>query len=146
MSENSDFENCVRRTWRRLVLETLPAEAAGRRWPVATPDGFVRVLLDHVCDGPWERHVDAAAGVNTIELVLAIEAAERVLSGAADLSEMNRRSLAARATPPSDEEVAGLLVEDGAHPDELAAAAGLSAADLVARICEEAARRRRRTR
>jgi hypothetical protein len=144
MAEDSDFETCVRRTWQRLVGETLPVQAARRHWPVATPDGFVRVLLDHVYDGPWELHAGDEKGVGTIELVLAIEAGERALAGTADLSEMNRRSLAARAAPLGDEEVAALLMEDGAQPDELAAAAGLSAADLVARICEAAARRRQR--
>jgi hypothetical protein len=144
MAEDSDFETCVRRTWRRLVQETMPAQASQRGWPVATPDGFVRVLLDHVYDGPWERHAGGEEAVGPFELVLAIEAGERALAGAVDLSEINRRSLAARAAPLGDEEVAALLAEDGAHPDELAAAAGLSAADLVARICEEAARRRGR--
>jgi hypothetical protein len=145
MADDSNFEHCVQRTWRRLVLEVLPAAAAGRRWPVSTPDGFVRVLLDHVFEGPWERHVGRPdlQAVGAIELVLAIEAGERVLSGKADLSEMNRRSLAARAAPLSDEDVADLLVEDGSEPDALAVEAGLSAADLVARICAEAARRRR---
>lgn len=157
MAQDSDFETVIRRGWRHLTETVLPAEAPRRNWPVATPAGFQRVLLDHVMEAPWEEMVPGPGGdaIGIFELVLASEIAQRVLDGEIDLSALNRQSLARRAARASDLEIAAMVAEEDAEHGEigsaeaerLAAEAGVSAADLVARIrargmAERAARRR----
>jgi regulator of protease activity HflC (stomatin/prohibitin superfamily) len=144
MAQDSDFDSVIRRSWKHLVEQVLPAEADARGWPVATSPGFERVLLDHVLEAPWE---EMAAGpgpgaVGVFDLVLAIEIGQRVLDGEIDLSALNRQSLARRAARASDLEIATMIAEEDAEHGEigtaeaerLAAEAGVSAAELVARI------------
>jgi hypothetical protein len=129
MAEDGDFEAVVRRSWAALLEWRLPEAAAERGWPVAGPDGFRRALLDHVCDGPWERACAGAAvgAVPILDLVLAVELAERAIAGEVDLAALDRRSREWRA-------VVGLCaaVPDPAKAEALAREAGIDAADLVA--------------
>lgn len=88
-----------RDVWRDLVERRLPEAARGRTdWPVQLDHCFARILLDHACGGPWRDHVKAPAYANmpADRLEIAIGLGESVLSGEADLSAMNRRSLAWR--------------------------------------------------
>jgi hypothetical protein len=93
---NPDAE---RARWRDLVERRLP-EAAGTRpdWPVRLDHCFARILLDHACGGPWRESVPAPAWANMPpdRLARAIELGEAVLTDRADLSALNRRSLAWR--------------------------------------------------
>jgi hypothetical protein len=99
LEDDGSFEASARRAWAQLVGAALPAAAEGRGWPVRTPAGFERILLDHALCAPWET-TTAGRGVEAVpllELILALEMGERVLDGDADVSELNRRSLALRA-------------------------------------------------
>jgi hypothetical protein len=95
-----------------------------------------------VLDAPWEEVVEPPSPRNApvLDLVLAIEIAERAIAGEVDLGSLNRRSLARRAERASEAEIAAMIAEhgiiDGAEAEALATEAGLSAADLVARIRE----------
>jgi hypothetical protein len=102
MDDGRDIETRARRAWVELVGTVLPAAAAGRGWPVATPAGFERVLLDHVLGAPWESVIGrpSAETACPLDLILALEMGERLCEGSACLCEMNRRSLALRAPEP----------------------------------------------
>lgn len=98
-NDGTDLAGTARRAWAELVGEVLPAAARSRGWPVTTPSGFERVLLDHVLGAPWETVIGrpSARTAGALDLIFALEMGERVREGSACLSEMNRRSLALRA-------------------------------------------------
>lgn len=100
MDDSKDIETLARRAWAELVTTVLPAAASGRSWPVATPAAFERVLLDNVLGAPWETVIGrpSAETACALDLILALEMGERAREGLACLSEMNRRSLALRAS------------------------------------------------
>jgi hypothetical protein len=99
MPDSLGFDEVVRAAWAALIRDILPAAARGRNWPVGSPAGFERILLDHVLGAPWESLVAAPSGCNAdpLDLVLAIEMGERLAAGSASISDLNRRSLALRA-------------------------------------------------
>jgi hypothetical protein len=99
MAEDSHFEAAARRCWWHLLETRLPEAAVARRWPVTTPAGFERVLLDHVLEAPWEAVIPSPSPRNAplLDLVLAIEMAERALAGDVDLAALDRCSLQRRA-------------------------------------------------
>ena len=85
--------------WLELTRVTLPSLAAERAWPVSADHCFQRILLDNAIGGVWYdavtgrpayRHVDVEA------LRTAVALGEQALSGDADLTDLNRRSLAWR--------------------------------------------------
>lgn len=94
-----DPDAVLRARWRDLVERRLPQAARGRPdWPVALDHCFARILLDAVCSRPWREAVAAPAWRNmpADRLHDAIYLGEAVLAGEADLSTLNRRSLALR--------------------------------------------------
>jgi RimJ/RimL family protein N-acetyltransferase len=89
----------LRARWRDLVDRRLPEAARGRTdWPVRLDHCFARILLDNACGGPWRESVAPPAWVNMPEerLAAALDLGEAVLAGRADLTTLDRRSLAWR--------------------------------------------------
>ena len=92
--------------WLALTRERMPAAARARPdWPVRLDHCFQRILLDNAAGRVWYevvprrpayRHADADL------LTRAVRLGEAVLDGEADLSALDRRSLALRgkAGPP----------------------------------------------
>ena len=92
--------------WLVLTRETLPALAAERRWPVRADHCFQRILLDNAVEGRWYDHIarrPAYAHASDAVLARAVALGEAAMTGAADLAELNRRSLGwrgKRVAPP----------------------------------------------
>jgi hypothetical protein len=100
-----NFEATVRRAFARLTREELPRAAAACGWPVRTPEEFERLLLDHLGDGSAKRPPCV------VDLVLAVELAEGLLSGDLCCRTMSRRRLceAAKGDPRRAEALKALL-------------------------------------
>lgn len=92
------FEASARRAFVDLVYETLPSAAGVRGWPVTTPAGFERVLLDHVLGAPFETCLTGPSGASAelFDLILAVETGGRMLEGRCCVAELDRRSRAMR--------------------------------------------------
>jgi len=85
--------------WLELTRHLLPAAAPDRGWPVRADHCFQRIFLDNACDGVWYDHITgrpAYARADSVILDRAVTLAEAVLAGDADLTLLNRRSLAWR--------------------------------------------------
>ena len=92
-------EAALRRRWRTLVDERLPAAARERpHWPVRLNHCFARILLDDACDAPWRERLRPPAWREAPPALLAraIATGEAVLADEADLAALNRRSLRLR--------------------------------------------------
>jgi hypothetical protein len=95
MSNRADLEA----RWLRLTRETLPTLADARSWPVRYDHCFQRILLDNAFGGVWYDFVGkrpAYAHAPEAALRRALTLGEECADGTADLSELNRRSLAWR--------------------------------------------------
>lgn len=82
--------------WLNLTRTVLPAFAAAHRRPVRHAHCFQRILLDAACGGRWLDHVDgrpAYKAIDTARLTHAVDLAEGVVAGTADLDALNRQSL-----------------------------------------------------
>ena len=95
----------MRRAFARLTREELPRAAAERGWPVRTPEEFERLLLDHLGEGQPERPPCI------VDLVLAVELGEGLLSGDLCCRTMRRQRLceAAKGDPRRAEALKALL-------------------------------------
>lgn len=95
----------MRRAFARLTREELPRAAAERGWPVRTPEEFERLLLDHLGEGAPKRTPCV------VDLVLAVELGEGLLSGDLCCRTMSRRRLceAAKGDPRRAEALKALL-------------------------------------
>lgn len=86
--------------WLHLTRVLLPEAAAARPdWPVRLDHCFGRILLDNACGGRWYDHVPRRPAYRHCPepmLARALDLAERVLAGEADLHRLNARSLAWR--------------------------------------------------
>jgi hypothetical protein len=101
----ADELDALRARWLDLMRRELPEAAASRAdWPIRLDHCFARVILDAVCDRPWREVVSAPAykHLSADQLSQAIEFAEAILAGEADLLDLNRRSLQARGKLRSD--------------------------------------------
>ena len=109
--EAMGFEATVRRAFARLTREDLPKAAAARGWPVRTPDQFERLLLDHLGKAPSGQPC-------VVDLVLAVEVGEQLLSGNLCCATMNRRVLceSAKGDPRRAEALKALLQLLAAKP------------------------------
>ena len=82
--------------WLDLTRRTLPGLAASRGWPVRFDHCFQRILLDAACGGRWLDHVTGRPAYKAIDdgkLIHAVDLAQQVAVGTADLHALNRRSL-----------------------------------------------------
>lgn len=85
--------------WLHLTRATLPTVARTRGYPISAHHCFQRVFLDNACGGVWydtivRRPAYRHAPEDT--LTHAVQLAEAVLAGQADLVALNRQSLAWR--------------------------------------------------
>ena len=87
--------------WLALTRETLPALARTHGWPVSADHCFQRILLDNAVGGRWYDAVSARPAYRHIAfdaLARAVALGHAAIAGEADLSDLNRRSLAWRRT------------------------------------------------
>lgn len=87
--------------WLTLTRKTLPAAAVARGWPVRFDHCFQRILLDAACGGCWYDTIARRPAYRHAPedvLASAVALGEEVLTGTADLHDLNRRSLACRIT------------------------------------------------
>lgn len=85
--------------WLHLTRVELPQVADGRGWPIRNDHCFQRVLLDAACGGCWYDHIAQRPAYRMAAdetLQHAVHLGEQALSGAADMSALNRQSLAWR--------------------------------------------------
>lgn len=103
--DGRDFEATVRRAFARLTHEDLPRAAAARGWPLRAPEEFERLLLEHL------GRSSTVARPCVVDLVLAVELAEGLLSGNLCCKTMNRRLLCdtAKGDPRRAEALKALL-------------------------------------
>lgn len=97
------FEAAVRRAFVDMVYDSLPAAACRSGWPVTTPLGFERLLLDHVLGAPFETRLRAGptgAVTGLMDLLLAVETGGQILEGRCCVAELDRRSRAMRCAEP----------------------------------------------
>lgn len=71
------------------------ARAGDTSWPVVNDHCFQRIVLDAVCDGVWYDHIlrPAYRHMTVEQATKAVALCESIVSGQADLSELNRKSL-----------------------------------------------------
>lgn len=93
MSDRAELEA----RWLHLTRTALPEAAAARPdWPVRLDHCFGRILLDNAFGGCWYDHVARRPAYRHCPepaLARALALGEAVLSGAADLHALDRRSL-----------------------------------------------------
>ena len=85
--------------WLMITRQTLPALAKTQPWPVSADHCFMRILLDAVHDGRWDKVVQGRPAYKHVELerlASAVKLAESVVAGEADLWALNAQSLAWR--------------------------------------------------
>jgi hypothetical protein len=98
MPEADDLD-ALRARWLQLIRHDLPEAARSRPdWPIRLDHCFARVILDHVCGGPWREVLPSPAykHLTAEQLRAAITSGEAIEKGSADLHTLNRASLAAR--------------------------------------------------
>lgn len=82
--------------WLKITRQTLPALAKARRWPVSADHCFMRILLDVVHSGRWDKVVQGRPAYKHVELqrlASAVALAERVVADEVDLCALNAQSL-----------------------------------------------------
>ena len=85
--------------WLTITRQILPALAKTQPWPVSADHCFMRILLDAVHDGRWDKVVQGRPAYKHVErerLTAAVKLAESVVAGEADLWALNAQSLAWR--------------------------------------------------
>jgi len=90
--------------WLDLTRRELPALAEARGWPVRADHCFQRILLDNAFGGCWYGHVvgrPAYAHADPAALAKAVALGEAAVADAADMAELDRRSLDWRGKAPS---------------------------------------------
>ena len=84
--------------WFELTRVRMPACASARGWPVRFDHCFQRILLDNAVGAKWAEVITAPAYRNADQHILerAIALGREAIAGEADLSDLNRKSLAWR--------------------------------------------------
>lgn len=100
--DTDDDEAEIREAWKLLYSRRLPEAARKNRdWPVYLDHCFARILLDNAVGQMWRTVIAAPAWKNTPLPVLqhAIDLGEAIMTGDADIWELNDRSLVMRGKP-----------------------------------------------
>jgi len=83
-----------------LTKEIMPrlAQTSHQHWPVQNDHCFQRIVLDAVCGGIWYDHIARPAykHLTRDQALRAVALCDAIISGEADLTELNRQSLAWR--------------------------------------------------
>ena len=90
--------------WLHLTRIDLPTLAAARGWPVSADHCFQRILLDAACHGRWYDYITgrpAYAHATDAILTHAIALGRAAIEGKADMTKLNRQSLAWRRSLPA---------------------------------------------
>ncbi|MEM1409600.1 MAG: hypothetical protein AAGG79_02500 [Pseudomonadota bacterium] len=85
--------------WLALTRDVLPAAAKGSDWPASADHCFQRILLDNAAGTVWYNVIEKRPAYRHAPeaiLVQAIALGESVLSGTADLWQLNQESLRMR--------------------------------------------------
>ena len=82
----------------RLVMPSMAAEKT-RDWPVRNDHCFQRIVLDAISGGVWYDHIARPAykHLSLHQAEQAVQLCEAIISGSANLAELNRNSLSWRA-------------------------------------------------
>ena len=82
----------------RLTREVMPSMARARQWPVSADHCFQRIVLDAVTGGVWYDHIPRPAyrNMSPTQAEAALALCHAIIDGSADLSKLNRQSLAFR--------------------------------------------------
>ena len=86
--------------WLDLTRRVLPGLATERGWPIRNDHCFQRVLLDAVCGGVWYDTIVARPAYRSMDAAMlgrAVDLADAMVAGTADLVELNARSLGWRS-------------------------------------------------
>jgi hypothetical protein len=79
-----------------LTKEVMPAlgRTSHRQWPVRNDHCFQRIVLDEVCGGTWYDHIARPAykHLTPDQALQAVALSDRIISGEADLIQLNRHS------------------------------------------------------
>lgn len=78
----------------RRVMPDL-AQSGARSWPVSRDHCFQRIVLDTLCGGVWHDHIPRPAyrHMSDAFAARAADLCEQIISGDADLTQLNRQSL-----------------------------------------------------
>ena len=81
----------------KLTKEVLPrlTQTSGRHWPVRNDHCFQRIVLDTICGGTWYDHISRPAykHLTRDQALQAVALCDRIISGEADLAQLNKQSL-----------------------------------------------------
>lgn len=68
------------------------------RWPVRHDHCFQRIVLDAICEGVWYDHIARPAykHLSMEQASHAVQLCEDIIAGAADLADLNQKSLSSR--------------------------------------------------
>lgn len=80
-----------------LTKEVMPqlARTSHQHWPVRNDHCFQRIVLDAACGGTWYDHIARPAykHLTRDQALRAVALCDAIISGKADLTELNRQSL-----------------------------------------------------
>ena len=80
-----------------LTKEVMPqlARTSHKYWPVRNDHCFQRIVLDAICGGTWYDHIARPAykHLTRYQALQAVTLCDAIISGDADLTQLNRQSL-----------------------------------------------------
>lgn len=80
-----------------LTKEVMPqlARTSHKHWPVRNDHCFQRIVLDAICGGTWYDHIARPAykHLTRYQALQAVKLCDAIISGDADLTQLNRQSL-----------------------------------------------------
>ena len=97
--QRATLSDVVRR-YQHLTKTIMPELARSKQteWPVRNDHCFQRIVLDTICNCVWYDHIARPAykHLSVSQALRAVQLCEDIITGRADLTDMNRRSLAWR--------------------------------------------------
>lgn len=91
--------------YRHLTGTIMPdlARSGKTEWPVRNDHCFQRIVLDAVCNGVWYDYIARPAykHLSAAQALRAVQLCEDIISGRADLADLNWKSLTWRGKLPA---------------------------------------------
>ena len=97
MDAEKEEKDTLIATYMHLTKEDLPSMARSDHtdWPVREDHCFQRIVLDTICSGVWNEHLDRPAyqHLTNDQAQRAVELCKDIIEGQADLKQLNQQSL-----------------------------------------------------